>query len=118
MKMDDNIESLKNKIAEQTKTISRLNEETESKNKELEKYRHMQGRLRHLKHKATRYNRDRIVLAVFSVIMIAAFCYQVTQQNQTQLEQARLEKKYKQQNATSAPPGVLNTETIAPMDNE
>lgn len=106
----EDIQGLKNTIANQVKQIEELNAEVKRNKQELEKYKHVSGKLRHERHKTARYKRDRIILLVFSLLMFAAFCYQFNEQHKSVAEQERLQGLYKQQNHKPPPPGVLSSE--------
>ncbi len=87
-------------INELETTVSQLRESVEKKNKELEKYQHLSVKYRRLKKKNAGYARDRVVLLVFSLILIGILCYQGIKMNNAKVEQEKLQEMYKNKNGT------------------
>lgn len=86
------------KIKELEENIIQLQENIITKNKELEKYQGLSVRYRRLKKKVTDYRRDRIILLVFSLVLISVLCYQGIKINNSKIEQENLQKMYKKKN--------------------
>jgi TolA-binding protein len=86
------------RIKELENSISDLQGNIESKNKELEKYQNLHTKYRRLKKKANSYRRERIILLVFSLVLIGVLCYQGYKINNSKVEQEKLQQLYKKKN--------------------
>lgn len=96
--MDSTGNDYEMKIKELENNIIQLEENIAIKNKELEKYQNLSTKYRRLKKKVDGYSRDRVILLLFSLVLIGVLCYQGIKMNNAKVEQEKLQKMYKKKN--------------------
>lgn len=94
------------KIAELEEQITRLDDKLAKKNKELERYQHLSTRYKRLKKTSAAYNRDRVILLVFSLLLICVICYMGIKINNAKIEQQKLYEMYKTKNGAGPNPDI------------
>jgi len=96
--MDTPNNDYEKKIAELNNAISGLNERLEKKEKELDKYKGLSSRYKKSKDKIDALKRDRMILLLFSLVLIGVLCYQGYKINKAKVEQENMYKMYKKKN--------------------
>ncbi len=94
----DNASNEQVKIVELEGIIDQLTGTINDKNKELKEYHHLSGKYKRLKKRAATYKRDRIILFLFSLVLIGLLCYQGYKANKMKIQQQQLLEENKSSN--------------------